>query len=532
MKRLFTILLAIVALVACDKPTPEPVDPQPKPEPEPVVLPQDIVPNITQLDYQHTSADDVLRIECVEESFSGAILPMYLIIEPKEIINKITEYHTDMVTLNILLEGSDTPIVIASAPGKAEEWQGWLYVEFACDNLPMELYRGDVGATGNVTISDGVNKLSTESFSIGVNTPVPMSNQLWYFTSDGQPIEFKSNDGPAVVSVDHPIYEKYVVTFAENLTHIPSAYFNSKSNVTKIILPNSVQSFANDAFQWCYDLHTINIPSGITQLSEQMFSVTKLRNIYIDDLAAWCNITFNGPILEGLEENTTKSALYVQGERVSEITIPESVNKIPRYAFMFDNLRCIHLHNGVTKIGACAFDHAGLEEFTMPNSVTEIEGNLFNACRELKSVTLSSGLVNIPMYTFNECISLTEIVIPEGIKTISLAAFYRCLSLVDITLPDSVEQIEDQMFTGCESLQSVTFGSGIVSIGDAPFLKCSKMNKITLKATTPPSLKIDLFRDSQHDVPADLEIYVPAESVEAYKSSESWAKYADYIMAF
>ena len=56
------------------------------------------------------------------------------------------------------------------------------------------------------------------------------------------------------------------------------------------------------------------------------------------------------------------------------------------------------------------------------------------------------------------------------------------------------------------------------------------MNKITLKATTPPTLLIDLFRDSQYGVPANLEIYVPAEAVEAYKSSTSWAKYADYIL--
>ena len=529
MKILFVLLLSIVALVACDKPAHEP-EPQPKPDPDPVVLPQDIVPNITQLGYESTSADGVQRIECTKESFSGAILPLYLIVEPEELIDKIIEYHADMVTLNIFLDDRDTPIVLTPTPGKAENWQGWLYVECACDNLPMELYRGEVSATGCVTISDGVNSLSTESFRIGVNIPAPSSNQLWYFTSDGQPVEFKSNNGPAIVSVDNPLYEKYVVTFAENLTHIPSAYFNSKSKVTRVVLPNSITSMDNDVFQRCFDLTTINIPSGITQLSQMMFSVTKLRNVYIDDLAAWCSITFNGPILEGLEENTTKSALYVKGSKVSEITIPQSVSKIPRYAFMFDNLKRIHLHDGVTKIGANAFDHAGLEEFTMPNSVTEIEANLFCACRNLKSVTLSSGLAEIPMYTFNECTSLTEIIIPEGVKTIDLAAFYRCLSLVDVTLPDSVEQIKDHMFAGCESLQTVVFGSGVKSIGDAPFLKCKKMNKITLKATIPPTLLVDLFRDSQYGVPANLEIYVPAEAVEAYKSSASWAKYADYIL--
>ena len=58
MKRLFVLLLSIVALVACDKPAPEP-EPQPKPDPDPVVLPQDIVPNITQLGYESTSADGV-----------------------------------------------------------------------------------------------------------------------------------------------------------------------------------------------------------------------------------------------------------------------------------------------------------------------------------------------------------------------------------------------------------------------------------------------------------------------------------------
>ena len=106
------MLLSIVALVACDKPAPEP-----EPDPDPVVLPQDIVPNITQLGYESTSADGVQRIECTKESFSGAILPLYLIVEPEELIDKIIEYHKDMVTLNIFLDDSDTPIVLTPTPG-------------------------------------------------------------------------------------------------------------------------------------------------------------------------------------------------------------------------------------------------------------------------------------------------------------------------------------------------------------------------------------------------------------------------------
>ena len=50
MKRLFVLLLSVVVLVACDKPVPTP-EPEPQPTPNPVVLPQDIVPNITKLDY-------------------------------------------------------------------------------------------------------------------------------------------------------------------------------------------------------------------------------------------------------------------------------------------------------------------------------------------------------------------------------------------------------------------------------------------------------------------------------------------------
>jgi hypothetical protein len=51
---------------------------------------------------------------------------------------------------------------------------------------------------------------------------------------------------------------------------------------------------------------------------------------------------------------------------------------------------------------------------------------------------------------------------------------------------------------------------------------------LTINTDTPPELEGDIF---EGEIPEDLVIYVPAESVEAYKSASGWSEYEDRIQA-
>ena len=53
------------------------------------------------------------------------------------------------------------------------------------------------------------------------------------------------------------------------------------------------------------------------------------------------------------------------------------------------------------------------------------------------------------------------------------------------------------------------------------------LTSVTLEATTPPTLGTTVFNGTH----ADLVIYVPAGSVEAYKSATNWSTYASKIQA-
>lgn len=98
-----------------------------------------------------------------------------------------------------------------------------------------------------------------------------------------------------------------------------------------------------------------------------------------------------------------------------------------------------------------------------------------------------------------------------------------CESLTSLTIPDSVIEIENSAFSYCSRLTSITIGNGITSIGNKIFSGCSKITTITCEATTPPTL------GSDNNLSNIIAVYVPAESVDLYKSATNWSYYADKI---
>ena len=99
-------------------------------------------------------------------------------------------------------------------------------------------------------------------------------------------------------------------------------------------------------------------------------------------------------------------------------------------------------------------------------------------------------------------------------------------SVKSITIPDGVTSIGEEAFENCNALESITIPDSVTTIGESAFRECTSLTSITVNAITPPTLNDITFSTSS----TGRKIYVPRNSVNAYKSAEGWKKYADDIV--
>ena len=142
---------------------------------------------------------------------------------------------------------------------------------------------------------------------------------------------------------------------------------------------------------------------------------------------------------------------------------------------------------------------------SIPNAVTFIDEMAFNGCRRLTGIRLGSSLTHI-----------------------GYATFCGCRSIVRLDIPSNVTTIERFAFAECEHLTWITFPRALTSLGDAVFTQCYELRGITCYATTPPDLGYLVF----DQVDSNLQILVPCNCIEAYRSHSDWGLFSNYGEVF
>ena len=211
---------------------------------------------------------------------------------------------------------------------------------------------------------------------------------------------------------------------------------------------------------------------------------------------------------------------------LTSITLPKRVTSIGESAFSgCKNLTDFSIPDGVTEIGTNAFDGcAALTSVTIPMGVTSIDDYAYAGCENIFSITIPYGVTNVGKHAFEGCLGLSEITLPETVTNIGESAFEECETLTSINIPSGVTKINNATFASCQSLSSIIIPFGVTSIGERAFDDCTNLTGITVLPTTPPTGGNQMFVATNN-----CPIYVPAESVDAYKSAEYWSDYADRI---
>ena len=227
---------------------------------------------------------------------------------------------------------------------------------------------------------------------------------------------------------------------------------------SKVTIPEELDGYrvtfiAGQAFQDCDWISSIVFPKTLEKIGAKAFeNCTSIKNIYIDDVAVWCD-------LEGVKYiPSSVENLYVDGEPATELVIPNGVTKIPSYAFSsFDNIESVTIPSSVTELEEYAFSGCkNLASISLPNSVTKLGEGVFYNCENLKNITLPNHILEISGTLFSGCSQLAQIAIPDSVTRISDRAFYGCISLTSVTVPNNVTTIGYSVFYDCEKLESIT----------------------------------------------------------------------------
>lgn len=172
--------------------------------------------------------------------------------------------------------------------------------------------------------------------------------------------------------------------------------------------------------------------------------------------------------------------------KIKAIDIKEGVTKIGAGAFEACVVKQLKIPNSVTSIGEGAFSElGGIKTIKLPSKLKEIGDFTFSDCYDLTNIIIPNGVTNIPHYAFKGCYKLSSITISKNVTDIDEGAFALCTSLKKIMLPEKLGGIGRYVFDGCESLTDIVIPSGVTGVSSGAFDGCNRLDKVYFEGNAP-----------------------------------------------
>ena len=243
----------------------------------------------------------------------------------------------------------------------------------------------------------------------------------------------------------------------------------------KITLPSklggyTVVGIGQYAFNSCWEIESIVIPSGVTSIGKAAFQyLDKLKSVSISNTV----ISIDGYAFYGCD-------------KLENIVIPSNVKKIGERAFgRCNSLKTAdigsssNIQKGYTLIEEAAFTSCEtLYSLSIGDNVLNIGDKAFEYCPALTKIKIGKNVEEIGKWAFFTDTQIDEIIIPDKVKTIGYEAFYGCKKASLISLGDAVECINDGAFTNCTSATSVIIKEKVKTIGQGAFYGCESIKNV------------------------------------------------------
>lgn len=349
-----------------------------------------------------------------------------------------------------------------------------------------------------------------------------------------------------------------VVYIGKKVKEIGNYAFQTCTNIESLVWNPEVELIGQYAFQWCTSLPSITIPDSVKVIREGTFqnctqaqkltigkSVRRIEAYafdceyqssplkkvnYTGDVADWCSIEFFDE-QKYLISNPIEyaKALYIKGVLLTDLRLPDGVQKISAGAFCSDTmLNSVYIPQSVQYVAPYAFmGCTNLEHFEYAGNKATCERAIMN-CSGLTYLKAPAnafysptiGIESLQKYPLLDTLIITNgylyttfsndvhtpvyvdlagaantdlqdiqiagdgvhtLILPQELTRIDKEALRGCRYLSNITIPANVKEIGVSAFEDCRSLNSVVFaGNQVEKIEDWAFYNCHELQNITI----------------------------------------------------
>ena len=370
---------------------------------------------------------------------------------------------------------------------------------------------------------------------------VPAGSVDAYRTADGW--NYFSNIQAMAPSVDWDLTGGVLTIFGAgpmpDYGYEKAPWFSQRTSITSVVIEDGITSIGEGAFFDCWNIHSVTIPNSVTGIGGYAFNDCKaLTEITIPGSVAYIGMSAFINCISLTEITCEATTPPTCGENVFDgvdksipVYVPSGVQSAYKAAdgwSDFTNIQgvasgtCGTNVNWVLKGDVLTISGTGyMTSYTSPS-----KRPWHSFASSITSVVIEEGVMNIGESAFEDFSSLTSVTIPNSLEVIEGYAFFGCSALSSVTIPDNIMTIGNSTFKYCSALTTITIPANVNYIKYQAFSGCTGLTEIICEATTPPTCEDLVFEGVTNTIP----VYVPAESVDAYKAADGW-NYFENIQA-
>ncbi len=275
------------------------------------------------------------------------------------------------------------------------------------------------------------------------------------------------------------------VTIPDSVTTIGEYAFASCSALESVTIPDSVSTVGSSAFLNCKSFFIITIPENVKSMGSYVFDGCDFTLVLCkapSTPSGWNADFARGAlaVIYDCDNNDTDAdgAMYTVQNGLA-YKIKDNAASVVAARIAADGIAVVpesithkNVAYTVTSIGTVFKDNKQLKELTLGSGIINLANNAFERCERLERITVSAenpSYVSVDGILYNKAKGAISVL--NGVRTVDVAWRYNITS---INIPDSATNVLPM--EGCNSLERITVSTGNKQYTSVDGILCFKQS--------------------------------------------------------